>query len=214
MAQRSVVPQAHARPPVRAAVELAGVVRPFPAPRARAPGRRAWRVLGNAAFTVVSGLALAVGVVSVGPRFLPYQMLPVLTGSMEPAIPTGALAVVVPVRGDELVPGDVITFHHPRDPRAYVTHRIAAIEEDGGARAFVTKGDANALPDAWRVMDTGTGWRYAFAVPAVGAVVAGVGSSPLHSAVFALSLLALAAIALHEIWRPRPHEVSSRPRAA
>src|SRR5438876_10663864 len=89
------------------------------------------RILANAAFGAVVALSLAVGLASVGPRFLPYQVLPVLTGSMEPGIPTGALILVTAVGADELRVGDVITFQHPLQPRAYVTHRIVSIEQDG-----------------------------------------------------------------------------------
>jgi len=160
-------------------------------------------VIGNALFAMSAALALGAGILAVGPRVLPYQALPVLTGSMEPAIPTGSLAIVTPVRGEELAVGDVITFHHPNAPTAYVTHRIVAIEGDGASRAFATKGDANALPDAWQVKGTGTGWRYAFAVPFVGGAIVALTATPLRFALFAIPLLALALLALAEIWRPR-----------
>lgn len=181
---------------------------PFPLRRAARPsldglGQRA----GNAVFAVTAALALGAGILAVGPRFVPFQALPVLTGSMEPAIPTGSLAFVAPVHGDELAPGDVITFHHPNAPASYVTHRIVAIEGDGASRTFVTKGDANALADAWQVKGTGTGWRYAFALPVVGGIIVALSSSPARFALFAFPLIVLGLLALVEIWRPRPREV-------
>src|SRR5438105_3295750 len=36
-----------------------------------------------------------------GPKFLPYQALPVLSGSMEPTLHVGSLAIVRPVTGDQ-----------------------------------------------------------------------------------------------------------------
>lgn len=189
-----------------------GVVIPFPSRGGRL--RVIGRVASNVVLGIVAALALAVAVVSVGPRFLPYQVLPVLTGSMEPAIPTGSVAVMIPVRAEELAVGDVITFHHPNDPRSYVTHRIAAIEDDAGTRTLVTKGDANALPDAWRVVASGGGWRYAFAIPQVGRALLEFESSALRYLAFALPLLALAAVSLVEIWRPRPRLAQPAARTA
>jgi signal peptidase len=187
------------------------VVIPFPRRAERSLGLPL-RTIGNVAFGAAVALAIAVAIVAVGPRFLPYQVLPVLTGSMEPALPTGALAVVVPVNADELAVGDIITFHHPHAARTYVTHRIASIEGAGASRSFVTKGDANALPDSWRIVATGTGWRYAFAIPVIGGLIVAFEASPLRFALFALPLLGLALIALFEIWRPRMREL--RPAAA
>lgn len=172
------------------------------------------RVAANAFVVVAAVMAAGVAVISVGPRFLPYQVLPVLTGSMEPAIPTGSVAVVVPIRADEIVVGDIVTFHHPNDPRSYVTHRVLAIEDDGVTRTLETKGDANAVPDAWRVVASGGGWRYAFAIPHLGRALLGFEASPLRFAVFALPLLALAALSLIEIWRPRPRRAQPVAQAA
>ena len=190
------------------------VVVPFPRRASRTTGLPL-RAIGNAAFGVAIVLAVAAGLLSVGPRFLPYQVLPVLTGSMEPALPTGALAVVVPVNASDLVMGDVITFHHPNAARSYVTHRIVGIiDGEGGSRAFVTKGDANALPDSWRIIASGTGWRYAFSIPVVGGLIVAFEASPLRFALFALPLMGLALIALLEIWRPRPRELRPVAQAA
>ena len=174
----------------------------------------AQRAIGNAAFGVAIVLGVAVAAIAIGPRFLPYHVLPVLTGSMEPALPTGALAVMVPVSADELAAGDVITFHHPVATRSYVTHRIVAIDGAGASRSLVTKGDANALPDAWRIAATGTGWRYAFSIPVVGGLIVAFEASPLRFALFALPLLGLALIALYEIWQPRPRKLRPAAQAA
>lgn len=66
----------------------------------------------------------------------------VVSGSMEPTLETGSLLYVVET-GDYAV-GDVVTF--TRDG-SVVTHRI--VDETG--EEFVTKGDANAERDPWRV---------------------------------------------------------------
>lgn len=174
----------------------------------------ALRLATRGLFATLVALAAVLALVTVGPRVLPYQALPVLTGSMEPAIPTGALAVIVPVRGEEVAVGDVITFNHPLRAEAYLTHRVVDIAEGSSGRTFGTKGDANALPDEWRVSGSSGGWRLAFAIPSVGAVLLAVWSSEVRLTLFVCSLFALAALALLEIWRPRQRKVRPAVRTA
>lgn len=193
---------------------IQGIVLTFPRVRTARPPRRVLRVATRALFVVAVALGAGLAAVTVGPRILPYQALPVLTGSMEPAIPTGSLAVVVPVRGADVAVGDVITFTHPLRPSAYVTHRVAAIDEGPSGRVFVTQGDANALPDEWRVSGDGDGWRLAFALPWLGGMLVAFATSALRVLLLAVPMVALAALALVEIWRPRPREVHPAARAA
>jgi signal peptidase I len=92
--------------------------------------------------TVALVLALLLGAAALD---LSGHGLFVVTGSsMEPAVPRGALVIVRPTVPATLAVGDIVTYH--LRGRA-VTHRIAAIDEYGDARAFRTKGDANAAAD-------------------------------------------------------------------
>lgn len=92
--------------------------------------------------TVALVLALLLGAAALD---LSGHGLFVVTGSsMEPSVPRGALVIVRPTVPATLVVGDIVTYHLRGQA---VTHRIAAIDEFGDARAFRTKGDANAAPD-------------------------------------------------------------------
>ena len=85
------------------------------------------------------------------PNFFGYSFFRVMTGSMEPAIPTNSLIVVKRTPAAELSEGDVITFYS-RDPSLMGepnTHRIISIEESQGKRIFHTKGDANNMADVY-----------------------------------------------------------------
>lgn len=62
---------------------------------------------------------------------------PVLSGSMEPAIPVGSIVMIKPMDTESLRIGDVICYR--ASDAMLVTHRITEISETG----FVTKGDAN-----------------------------------------------------------------------
>ncbi|MFI7583755.1 signal peptidase I [Kocuria sp. M1N1S27] len=112
--------------------------------------RRAVHAVLAALLAAVAALLLAVVVV---PLVLGWVPLTVLSGSMEPTVPTGSQVVVQPLEGEAdaagLSTGDVVTFMpHPDDP-TLVTHRIVGVAVDGeGRRSFTTRGDANAAPDA------------------------------------------------------------------
>lgn len=68
------------------------------------------------------------------------------SGSMAPAIDTGALAIAHPVGADELRRGDVVSVPTPGGDR--VTHRIVSIEHTADRAVLRLKGDANQAPDA------------------------------------------------------------------
>ena len=85
------------------------------------------------------------------PNVLGYSLFRVMTGSMEPNIPTNALIVVHREEPDGLAVGDVISFYS-RDPSLMGevnTHRIVAIERSGDRYLFATKGDANNVEDQY-----------------------------------------------------------------
>lgn len=105
---------------------------------------------GIATGFVVAILALAIGLVVV-PRLANWTVLVVLSGSMEPTMPTGGLALVEPVDTASIRPGDIVTFPVPNRPGTLVSHRVTAIEQDAGGSVLLTKGDANEDADGWRI---------------------------------------------------------------
>jgi signal peptidase len=159
----------------------------------------AWRLLGSVGRIVVSRylltpllalvlLCLAVLVTPL-PEYFGWQLLPVLSGSMEPAIPVGSIVAVHPVPARALRVGDVITFADRGNPDVLVTHRIVSLEERAGQQVAVTKGDANNTTDSWNVPIDQTVGRVNFSLPYIGYLVVWLGSS-------AVKLLALGGILL------------------
>lgn len=150
------------------------------------------------------GMALAVGVLALtmGPRFLPYQTYTVLSGSMEPTLPVGSVIVAVPARGEELHTGDIITVANPQHAGALVTHRIIAIDNSPQGRTFQTKGDANSVVDGWVVPGTGSGWRYAFAIPYLGYALSTLQSDIGRLLLLVIPTVLFAGLMLVEIWLP------------
>jgi signal peptidase len=144
--------------------------------------------------------------VSVGPRVLPYQTYFVRSGSMEPTIGTGSMVVLTKVDGAQLQPGDIITFKNPDNESVLVTHRIVEIETTDQGRVFVTKGDANADVDTWRVPASGTGWRYKFNIPVIGYIFGYLGTPQARLGLLVIPAAILGLLALLDIWRPKPDE--------
>ncbi|MBR2725769.1 signal peptidase I [Candidatus Saccharibacteria bacterium] len=108
---------------------------------------RVWRRrLGTAAVILVSIFALTL----VGMRITGFRTFTVMSGSMEPEYPVGAMIYVKPVDYKSLKVGDVISFVANND-KTVVTHRIDEIkvdENDSEVWRFKTKGDANNTADA------------------------------------------------------------------
>ncbi len=114
-------------------------------------------------------VALGAGVL---PALLGYESLVVLSGSMEPTIHVGSLAVVAPAKPADLVVGDVITYRAHERPDQLVTHRLVGVDHDAEGRLrYATKGDANNTIDQVTVDQNAVLGRVMFSVPFAGYVV-------------------------------------------
>lgn len=114
--------------------------------RHRKRGVRVWiSRIGALAVAMIAVLAVTL----VGLRLAGFRTFTVMSGSMEPEYPVGAVIYVRPVDYQSLQVGDVISYVANED-NTVVTHRIAEIkidEDDGGVWRFRTKGDANTVAD-------------------------------------------------------------------
>lgn len=133
--------------------------------RRRLSPRRVLRHLCQAVLALAAVVLLAT---VVGPRFLPYEALIVRSGSMSPTIPTGSVVFYHREAADSVKVGQIIAFVEPGRPGFVVTHRVHAIESTRSGRYFITKGDANAVPDDWQVPASGVGWVAAYHLPYIG----------------------------------------------
>ena len=163
----------------------------------------AGRLLSPLILAVVAVIVVGLLAITVGPRVLPYQALVVRSGSMSPAIPTGSVVFYRKVAADKVKVGQVIVFDRPGQPSERVTHRVYKIATSSAGRYFITKGDANGVPDDWRVPAIGTGWVASFHVPFVGYVLADLQSTTARLLLLLIPALLLGAITLYEIWRDR-----------
>jgi signal peptidase len=144
------------------------------------------------------GLALCalLAVTMLLPALFGLKRYVVTGGSMGASIPRGSVAFERPVAVSRLRVGDVITYTPPPGygVSGRVTHRVVWIGRDRSlARAFRTKGDANAAPDPWRfALARPTQARVLFHVPLVGYLLAALAIRLVRIAVIGLPALLVA----------------------
>lgn len=144
----------------------------------RAVERRLARLRIAARLCSVLGalILLALAVVAIGssvvPRVMGMQSYAIISGSMEPAYPTGSLVYAEPVDGSDLQAGDVAAFWRDED---VIVHRVEEVDE--GAGELVTKGDANAEIDLRPVPFGNVLGRVVGSVPLVGYFLMALGST-------------------------------------
>ena len=140
-----------------------------------------------------------------------YRPLVVLSGSMEPYMPTGSLVITKSVNPATIGLGDVITFRLESSSfqADLATHRVVAVERGPGGLSFVTQGDANPAHDPTPVPASAVVGRVVLVSSLAGSLAQTV-KTPLFLFLTALGAAGLAADAL---WR-RSARGGKRPQPA
>lgn len=120
-----------------------------------------------------------------------YEFMIVESGSMEPAIKTGAVLAYVP--RSEYQIGDIVTFTGTSVNPTPTTHRIVDAVTEGEQLLYVTKGDANEDLDYRRIQDEDILGKVFFAVPYAGYAATYFGT-PNGKAVMVVTTIILLAI--------------------
>ena len=121
------------------------------------------------AWVVILAATAALCAAVLVPRVAGATPYAVLTGSMRPDLPPGALVVVRPVAEQDLAIGQVVTYQLASGEPAVVTHRVVAVGYDGrGDLRLQTQGDANDIPDAAWVRPEQVRGELWYAVPLLG----------------------------------------------
>jgi signal peptidase len=168
-----------------------------------------WRALASALRGTVglfSGLAVLVVAAYATLLLLGYRPVAVYSGSMEPVVGTGSLAVERPVAGSSVRVGDVITFGNPYVAGQLVTHRVVQIlRARDGRLGYRTKGDANAHRDPWTIALPPHVGEVQFAVPYAGYALVYARTREVRTVVFGGFALMILVALLKRIWRtPAP----------
>lgn len=146
---------------------------------------------------LVVGMALLMGAVLV-PSVIGFKPMVVMSGSMEPALSTGDIAVVRPVDVTKLKLGDVITYE---EGGRLITHRIMAVTIGPDGSSYVLQGDANTAADRVPVEPDAIVGKVIYRIPRVGSIISFANSGMGRLSLFALPLLALAWMGFRQLKR-------------
>ena len=124
--------------------------------------KKAWDMIT----TVVVVVVVLFAVLLVGVRLFGVQVFSVISGSMEPEYPVGALIYVKKVDPSEIKVDDVITYVLPTEMPS--THRVVRIDAEN--ELFYTKGDANDTEDGAPVYFKNLIGKPIFKIPYLGYV--------------------------------------------
>ena len=173
--------------------------------RASLPGARlAARALLWLALTAAwaaAGLVIGTTAAVVLPSAFDYKPLTILSGSMEPTLHTGGIAVDETIVARDARPGDIVTFTDPEDRGRMITHRLRSIRIEGDKAFMVTRGDANDTSEHWNVGLNDEIGRVVYAIPLAGFVRSWISGQGVRLVVIAL-LGGLGLWMLIDIWRP------------
>jgi len=97
------------------------------------------------------------------PRIFGIEIYGILTGSMDPACPTGSLVYVKSVNPESLQEKDIVTF---QKGNLVITHRV--VKNDVQKEELITKGDANNANDIQPVAYEQIKGKVALTVPLLG----------------------------------------------
>ena len=159
------------------------------------------KVASKVTVGLLSGAAVAFAVAYAGLTVLGYKPVAVYSGSMQPSIPVGGLAVDRAVATRDVRVGDVITFSDPYVKGRMVTHRVVAVIPTAHGLAYRTKGDANPSRDPWTIRLKGQVGRVAFSVPVAGYVLVYAHTREVRGVLICLAAVLMLLGLLRRIWR-------------
>ena len=107
---------------------------------------RIFRKLSSIMSILLVTVMVALAVLLVGVRVIGLTPYTVLSGSMEPAYKVGSLIYVREIDQDEITLRTPLTFK-VSGGAMLATHRVVEIIALDGEVAYITKGDANEVPD-------------------------------------------------------------------
>lgn len=136
-----------------------------------------------AAFVLTCAMAL-------GLVFGWWRVLPVQSGSMDPAIPRGAAVIVTPQSFGDIRVGQIIVYDPPTPGNSLLVHRVVEVARSGDTVRVRTRGDANPADDPWTAeLADPPVWKVQRVVPHAGSVVDLLRNRALRLALFPVALL-------------------------
>lgn len=163
-------------------------------------------------FTTAVTLALAALTMTtadsgLGPELFHRQFLVVRSGSMEPSLRTGALAITQRISQEDAVSipvGTVVAYRSLANPDVLITHRIIArTSNSNGDVQYVTKGDANVVEDSLLLSSSRVVGTLSFSVSHAGYFIAALERGQLLQ-LFVLAFLLVSIAVMLSKWAIQP----------
>lgn len=129
--------------------------------------RRSHALIG---WAVTAALVLGMVLFSIGT--FGFKPTVLVSGSMQPALDVGDIALIKNVNPAAIHEGDIIKFKD--EDGTSIIHRVVAIREEEGQRTFQTKGDANNDPDREPVHEYQIEGRVIYTLPKIGWISIGI----------------------------------------
>jgi signal peptidase I len=163
------------------------------------------RLRALAGWLAFAAAALLLALVALGtaPILMGERTFVVMSGSMAPAIPEGAIAIARPAPVQDLRVGDVVVFTAGANAILPVIHRISGVREQGGTRYFTTRGDANPSADASEVSLPASAWVVRDSLPFAGYLISFATSRTGVIVLIGIPLSLLAGLGLLDWWNKR-----------
>lgn len=150
-----------------------------------------------------------VAIITVGALTGKARLTTMLTGSMAPDLPTGAMVVMTPKDTADVTVGDVIAFNPPGSTDT-VIHRVIEITGYDPNPVVVTKGDINEDPDPWAPISLKDPevWTPQASFPGIGQFFLWTQGSGFIYVTLAGATIVWLAI-MWSIWKPRDEELEN-----
>lgn len=160
----------------------------------------------SALSTLLVAAVVALAVLLVGVRAVGLTPYAVLSGSMEPTYHVGSLIYVRRIDAQDIQVGTPLTFR-VSGSEMVATHRVYEVTAEDGETLYVTKGDANDMPDPPVRYDSVVGTPV-FSIPYLGYFSSWLQSGAGVIAGATLAALLLLSMLIAELF---PEEKSTQP---
>lgn len=119
----------------------------------------------SASWTVVAIISLLIVFFSFG--YLGVKPTVIYSGSMQPTLKVGDIAIIDDVDIESIKEGDLIQYVG-YDNVSLIIHRVVNIQQQENQNVFITKGDANDDPDSMPVTPNRITGKSVFTIPGIG----------------------------------------------
>jgi len=173
------------------------------------------RIIGTFLEWFVFGALIALYAIVLSPNLPTKKYVStyiVSTGSMQPTVQPGSIALIKQGDTKQIKKNDIIIFISPKDPNQTVLHRVFAVKQKDKGIEFETKGDNNNAPDNWTVSESSIKGIYFGRIPLLGHPAAFLKTQKGFLLLFGIPALILVLLQVKKIREGIEEEVQKRVR--